>query len=256
MDYLLVCGVSLVVSALTLFSGFGLGTLLMPAFAVFFPLPVAIGATAVVHLANNVFKLGLVGRWAHRPTVLLFGIPAAAASVVGAYLLRSMSAAPPLARYTLGGSEHSITVAKVVVAAIIAAFAALELSPRLRGVSFSKRWVPLGGALSGFFGGLSGIQGALRAAFLVRSGLTRDQFIGTGVVCAVIIDAARVPVYAERFARLSARMALLITAASLCAFAGSYLGAKLVRKVTMRGLQRLVAAMLMAMAAAMAAGLV
>jgi uncharacterized membrane protein YfcA len=143
-----------------------------------------------------------------------------------------------------------------VVAAIIAAFAALELSPRLRGVSFSKRWVPLGGALSGFFGGLSGIQGALRAAFLVRSGLTRDQFIGTGVVCAVIIDAARVPVYAERFARLSARMALLITAASLCAFAGSYLGAKLVRKVTMRGLQRLVAAMLMAMAAAMAAGLV
>ncbi|MBM4056021.1 MAG: sulfite exporter TauE/SafE family protein, partial [Planctomycetes bacterium] len=38
MVYLVICTVSLVVSALTLFSGFGLGTLLMPAFALFFPL--------------------------------------------------------------------------------------------------------------------------------------------------------------------------------------------------------------------------
>jgi hypothetical protein len=35
-------------SGLTLFSGFGLGTVLMPAFAVFFPVPTAIAATAVV----------------------------------------------------------------------------------------------------------------------------------------------------------------------------------------------------------------
>ena len=62
MEYVVVCAVALVVSALTLFSGFGLGTLLMPAFALFFPVPVAIAATAVVHLANNVFKVALVGR--------------------------------------------------------------------------------------------------------------------------------------------------------------------------------------------------
>jgi len=40
-----------------LLSGFGLGTLLLPVFALFFPLPVAIAATALVHLANNFFKL-------------------------------------------------------------------------------------------------------------------------------------------------------------------------------------------------------
>src|SRR3989337_1123428 len=35
MVYLVICTVALVVSALTLFSGFGLGTLLMPAFTIF-----------------------------------------------------------------------------------------------------------------------------------------------------------------------------------------------------------------------------
>ncbi len=61
MEYIVICLVALLVSALTLFSGFGLGTVLMPAFALFFPVPVAIAATAVVHLANNLFKVVLVG---------------------------------------------------------------------------------------------------------------------------------------------------------------------------------------------------
>ena len=47
-------------SLLTLFSGFGLGTLLLPAFAFFLPLEVAVASTAVVHAANNLFKVGLL----------------------------------------------------------------------------------------------------------------------------------------------------------------------------------------------------
>jgi len=256
MDYLLICSIALLVAALTFFSGFGLGTLLMPAFAVFFPLPVAIAATAVVHLANNVFKLALVGRWADRAVVIRFGIPAAVASVGGALLLRVMADVPPLVSYEFAGSVRRVTAAKVVVAAIIAVFSVLELAPRLRDLAFPRRYIPVGGLLSGFFGGLSGIQGALRAAFLIRSGLTRDGFIGTGVVCAVIIDVARVPVYAERFGALSGRMVGLVVAASVCAFVGSVVGARLVKKVTMRGLQRLVAGMLILMALAMASGVV
>ena len=60
MEYLIISLVSLVVAALTFFSGFGLGTLLMPAFALFFPIEVAIAATAVVHLVNNIFKVYLL----------------------------------------------------------------------------------------------------------------------------------------------------------------------------------------------------
>ena len=86
MDYLLVCGVALLVSGLTLYSGFGLGTLLMPVFALFFPVSVAVAATAVVHLLNNLFKVVLVGRRADWTVVARFGLPAALAAFVGAAL--------------------------------------------------------------------------------------------------------------------------------------------------------------------------
>jgi len=73
MDHIVVCLVALFVSALTLFSGFGLGTVLMPAFALFFPVPVAVAAPAVVHLANNFFKVSLVGRKANWSVVVKQG---------------------------------------------------------------------------------------------------------------------------------------------------------------------------------------
>src|SRR3546814_10115079 len=63
-------------SGLTLYSGFGLGTVLLPVFAIFFPAEAALAAVAVVHLLNNLFKGVLVGKSAHWPTILRFGLPA------------------------------------------------------------------------------------------------------------------------------------------------------------------------------------
>ena len=42
LSYLVICIVAFMASGLTFFSGFGLGTLLLPAFALFFPLEQAI----------------------------------------------------------------------------------------------------------------------------------------------------------------------------------------------------------------------
>ena len=64
MPVLLVCFVTFLAAALTFVSGFGLGTILLPVFALLYPLPVAVAATAVVHLLNNIFKLLLLGRHA------------------------------------------------------------------------------------------------------------------------------------------------------------------------------------------------
>jgi uncharacterized membrane protein YfcA len=76
MSYLIICLAALISSGLTLFSGFGLGTLLMPVFAVFFPVEIAIALTAIVHFLNNLFKLALLGKHADKTVVLKFGIPA------------------------------------------------------------------------------------------------------------------------------------------------------------------------------------
>lgn len=56
---------------------------------------------------------------------------------------------------------------------------------------YPASWLPLGRLVSGFFGGLSGNQGAFRASFLLGVGLTKESFIATGVVPACLVDASR-----------------------------------------------------------------
>src|SRR5262249_34850068 len=198
MTALAVCIAAAATAILTLFSGFGLGTLLLPVFAVVFPLEIAIAATAVVHFANNLFKLALLGRYARRAVVVRFGIAAMLAAFAGAWTLDHLAHLPPVAAYELGGRTHTITGVGLVLGLLIAIFAALELSPAFA-IEFDPRWLVPGGAVSGFFGGLSGHQGALRAAFLARSGLDRDAFLGTSVLCACLVDAARLTVYGATF---------------------------------------------------------
>lgn len=159
------------VSGLTLFSGFGLGTALTPDFALFFPVTQAIAATALVHFANNLFKFWLLARQADWRVVSRFAIPAAVAAVVGASLLSWFDRVPALGRYRLAGDVHEVTTVKVIIGGLIMLFAGLELWPRFQMLSIPSRYLPLGGLLSGFFGGLSGNQGALRAAFLIKAGL-------------------------------------------------------------------------------------
>nr|WP_051136025.1 TSUP family transporter [Sandarakinorhabdus limnophila] len=84
MDMTVIAVVAALASALTLYSGFGLGTILLPAFALFFPVPVAVAATGVVHLLNNVFKAGLLWRQADWRVVLRFGLTAVPAAMLGA----------------------------------------------------------------------------------------------------------------------------------------------------------------------------
>ncbi len=76
MDLLVICSVALLASALTLYSGFGLGTILMPVFAIFFPIDVSIALTAIVHFLNNILKLILLWKKANWDIVVKFGLPA------------------------------------------------------------------------------------------------------------------------------------------------------------------------------------
>jgi uncharacterized protein len=261
MELAVVGAAALVAATLTLFSGFGLGTLLMPAFALFFPVPVAVAATAVVHAANNLFKVSLLARQAAAPVLWRFGLPAVVAAFPGAWLLTHLGPAPPLLRWELGTAEHAVTPVRLLMGLLILGFAVFELVPALRGWRVGARWLPLGGALSGFFGGLSGHQGALRAAFLSPLGLAPPAFAATQAVLAVMVDAARLAVYgmaffAARTAGLGARGEWgTVAFATACAFAGSYLGKRLLPGVRVRLVRGLTAALLVVVGLGLASGL-
>src|SRR5215469_1320458 len=109
MDIALIVLVTVLVAALTFVSGFGLGTLLLPIFILFFPVDIAVACTAIVHLANNIFKALLVGSRANWNVVWRFSLPAAALALLGAFLLQQASAVPSLLQYHWLGHLFTIT---------------------------------------------------------------------------------------------------------------------------------------------------
>lgn len=244
-------------SLLTFFSGFGLGTLLAPAFMLFFPVDLSIALTGIVHFCNNLFKLGLVGKLANKDVLLRFGIPAILAAFAGSWILLEISDMPLLYRYQMSGRTFEITLLKVTIALLLIVFSMFELVPALKRIQFGREKLPLGGLLSGFFGGLSGHQGAMRSAFLIRAGLSKEAFIATGVVIACFIDFTRLGVYATRAAAfdIGEHSTLLITAI-LAAIAGAVLGNRLLKKVTIAFVQYTVAVLLLVISLALGTGLI
>lgn len=256
MEFFVVALAAGLASLLTFFSGFGLGTILTPVFWVFFPGETAITLTAVVHLLNNVFKLGLIGKNTVWKVVLKFGIPGVIGAFLGALLLGQLSTESVLFSYQVGSSALEVTTLNAVLAILIILFAVYDLIPRLAQLEFGSAWLIPGGLISGFFGGLSGHQGALRTAFLVRYGLSKEAFVACGVSIACFIDVARLSVYARNanIGSIATEWPILLTATG-AAFVGAYIGRQLLKKVTLDWLHRLVAIFLILLAIAMGSGI-
>lgn len=255
MDLLIIAIAALLSSALTFFSGFGLGTILLPVFAVFFPVEIAIALTAIVHLLNNFFKLLLIGKKANKDIVLRFGIPAIVFSLLGAFLLKKIGNLASICSYGAWGNNYTITPIKVCISILLFFFAMMELVPKLKQLQFNKKYIPIGGALSGFFGGLSGHQGALRSAFLIRAGLSKEAFIATGIVVACEIDIVRLMVYSTDKYQLDESNYKLLFIAVIMAFMGAYLGNKFLKKITIKTIQIIVGLLLVVYSVLMGIGI-
>lgn len=256
MDYVLLAFVALAASTLTFFSGFGLGTVLLPVFAIFFPAPQAVAATAVVHFLNNGLKFGLLRGHANWAILIRFGLPGVLAAPLGALALDSLSGLDPIATYGLFGRTREVSPVNMVLAALLLVLGILEAIPRSSRRGADPRYLPLGGFASGFLGGLAGLQGALRSAFLIRTGLDREAFIATGVAVALLVDASRLAVYAGQ-GTLGGSVDRLgvLTVGMAAAFAGALIGNRLLPKVTLRDVQILVGVMLVGLAVALGMGL-
>ena len=257
MEIFIISLVAFFVAILTFFSGFGLGTILTPVFMVFFPVELAIALTGVVHFFNNIFKLFLIGNKANKEVLLRFGIPAVIAAFAGSWLLVNITELPSLFSYHAFGKEITVYPVKFIISVLLIIFASMDLLPFFNKMSFGKEKLPLGGILSGFFGGLSGNQGALRTAFLIKAGLSKEAFIGTAVVVSTFVDFTRLGVYATRISMsgLTNNITLIISA-TLSAILGAYIGLRLLKKVTLHFLQITVAIMLILLSLALGAGLI
>lgn len=186
----------------------------------------------------------------------MFGITAIIGAFIGAELLLVFSKSEPLYIYPIDEKEFEVTLIKLIISVLMIAFALFEFIPFLKNIQFQKNKLYIGGFVSGFFGGLSGNQGALRSAFLLRYGLTKEEFIATGVLIACFVDLTRLSVYFNRFLNINVgdNITVLI-GATLSAFAGAFIGSKLFKKITLEFVQWTVTIMVILIAIGLGTGL-
>jgi uncharacterized protein len=233
MDYFFLPLLGFLVSILTFYSGFGLGTVFLPVLLLFFPLSAALTMTAILHLLNNFFKLTFVRAHINYQVVLYFGFPALFAAFAGAYLLAYLSYFPPITQYSLWGRIYFLDLTKLLLGILLMMFTTIELKANLPNLAAKKMTLILGGILSGFFGGLSGFQGAFRSLFLMNKSSSKREFIANSAAISCLVDLARIPIYGSVFQLSQLKsQTILLTLMILAAFLGVYLSNLWLEKLT------------------------
>ncbi|MDC3197043.1 sulfite exporter TauE/SafE family protein, partial [Gammaproteobacteria bacterium] len=98
---------------------------------------------------------------------------------------------------------------------------------------------------------------AFRSMFLIKANLSKEAFIATGVLIAVLVDMTRLLVYGiDLFSERQEIDWVVVAVASLSAFIGALLGRRLLKKITLRSVQLLVSAMLALIAIGLIFGLI
>jgi uncharacterized membrane protein YfcA len=206
--------------------GFGIGSLLTPLLTLRLSPELAIAVVALPHLLATAVRLLRHAASVDRPTFLRFGLLSAAGGLGGA-LLQSTLSGPAL----LGG-----------LGSLLIATALASLTGNFGGRQSATPVALVLGLISGFFGGLVGNQGGLRAAGLLAFDLPPRVFLATSTAVALMVDLARTPVYLARAGAQLWSLALPIAVAAAGCLAGTVWGERLLLRMGPATYRRLVGA--------------
>jgi uncharacterized membrane protein YfcA len=254
LPYCIISIAAFIAALSTFFSGFGLGTILLPVFSLFFSPEIALATTAVVHFINGSFKVMLTVKNVNWPIFMRFGFFALIGSAVGSYLIYELLDFGNLYSITIAGISRQIDYMHFFLGVVMLLFAFLEFSNYFEKRNVAKSWIPVGGLLSGFFGGFSGHQGAIRSAFLSNSLTSKFEFVATSALLAVIIDITRISTYSQRV-NIEIPIELVFTGATF-AILGSLLGNRILIKTEMTSIKWIVGFFLCIIGTSMLLGLI
>lgn len=139
----------------------------------------------------------------------------------------------------------------LVLASLLVLAGATELAGRRVPLPRTRFWRLAGGMLSGGFGGLVGNQGGIRAAALLGFQLPPRALVATATASALLVDAARLPIYGVTSREVLTSNAGLWLAASAGAVAGTFIGVPLLGRIPEAIYRRLVGALLVVLGVAL-----
>ena len=235
MSDLIVALVGVLAGAIAALSGFGIGSLLTPVFALHLDTKLAVAAVSIPHLIGTALRFARMREHVARDVFLRFGVPSAIGGLIGAFLHNILGS--PALEAVFGGLLVFAGVSELS-----------GLSGRLR---FEGKLSTVAGAASGLFGGLVGNQGGIRSAALLRYGMTRQEIVATATAIALLVDGVRMPVYAFGALPGIANNLRLIGLATVGVIAGTLIGTPLLSRLPERWFKRSVAILLIGLGAYM-----
>lgn len=227
--------IAVVAGAVASIAGFGIGSLLTPALVPLVGTRAAVVTVAVPHAAGTALRL-----WRLRDSIdwtLLrgFGVASAAGGLIGA-----------LGNAWLSG----ISLGRVFGALLILSGLA-GLAGWTRRVHLGNRGALAAGGLAGMFGGLVGNQGSIRSAALLTFRLSPRAFVATATATALIVDAARMPVYLATAGSDYLQQPGLTAVLTLGVLLGTIVGEPILRWIPEPVFTRIVGLLLLALGAYM-----
>ncbi len=204
--------------------GFGIGSLLTPLLATRFGTGLAVAAVTVPHALATAVRCWRLRANINFTVLRQFGLLSAAGALAGALV------------YTRLGPT---TLTRILGALLL-----LTAMAQLTG--WASRWQPRGpvvalfGFLSGFFGGVAGNQGGLRAAALTAFRLEPANFVATATATGLLVDLARTPVYLWSVGARLLPLALPIGLAAVGVLIGTVLGERVLLGLSTRTFGRVV----------------
>lgn len=216
---MLVC---VVAAALTVPAGFGLATMMTPVFLVWFDPHQAIAGVAIVHGVHNLIKSRMLREHIDRDALKRFGWALLIGALIGA-LLQSIIPSDPLL---------------LVVGLALIVLPLLKVSESWSSIRLPEAEDRLGGFGSGFLGGLTGHQGALRAMFLKERLPDKSAYAATAAVLALVVDLTRIPIYLVNDASVLSTNTWLMVGFVLSALVGAQLGKRWLERWKSDDIQR------------------
>ena len=166
-------------AALTVPAGFGLATMITPIVFLWLEPHEAVAVVGIVHGSHNAWKLKVLRKSVDYDAVRRYGWAMVVGALIGAALNTAVEADPLL----------------LIVGIALVILPLLSISEKWTDYRLPEAEDRIGGFGSGFFGGLTGHQGALRAMFLQKRLPDKSEYAATAAVLALVVDVTRVPLY-------------------------------------------------------------
>lgn len=207
--------VSIISGGVASLSGFGIGSLLTPLFAIKTGISVAVASVAIAHFVGTLLRFIMWRKYINRKILMSFGITSALGGLTGAILHNYF---------------YNVTLS-ITFGCLLIFAGSMEITGLSKKIRFPGIVAWIAGGLSGLFGGLVGNQGGIRSAALIGFNLRPKEFVATATGIALMVDLARLPIYIyyQHQEIFSLRLSILI--AIIGVVIGTAIGGRILKKI-------------------------